>query len=85
MSSNEKLMMKDEELDRISGGTTWICEHTGIGTEYEKVKLVSVPTVDASHTVTSAVNYLNMREAKIFMKNHEGDIFQTADGKAFTL
>ncbi len=84
MDANEKLMMKDEELDMISGGTTWTCERTNIGSRYERITFVSVTHPEPGYTKTVTRSF-GLADALDFMDKNKGDAFQTADGKAFTL
>ncbi len=79
MAANEKLVMKDEELDMISGGTSWTCERTG-----DRVIFVSERPSGPDY-IRRDINNFGLADALKFMDEHKGDVFQTADGKAFTL
>ncbi len=83
--AEEKIVLKDKELDMVVGGESWICERTGIGTAAERIGMTYVSAADKGSIVTSKVHYFGLEDAKAFMKEHSRDTFLNADGKPFTL
>ena len=81
--TEEKNVLKDEELDLVAGGLSWTCEHTGIGTTAERISFVAVSGPDESDYIKREIHHLGIVDAKDFIKEHAGDTFLTADGKPF--
>ena len=85
--TEEKIALKEEELDLVAGGLSWTCKHTGIGTESEVIELKTVLSVDYNGTPVTETTWFYGRgcskAALEFMNGHKEDIFLTVDGKAF--
>lgn len=73
----EKFVLRDEELDAIAGGRTWICERMENGHIRMFTESVS------GEFSTTIVHDFGMDRADEFRQALAGDTFRTADGKPF--
>ncbi len=87
--TNGKNLMNDVELEMVSGGLSWKCTHSGIGTENEKIVFETVLWVDKDGTPMTKTETFYGRgcsaEAQKFMAGRKDDIFNDPHGKAFKL
>ena len=82
--TEEKIVLKEEELDSVSGGRTYILErgvseHTG----HQIIKISWGETTPGGSSIGHCAIRLDRFEA--WKKKHSEDILLGADGKPFTL